>query len=147
MLSLNSGLRFGTLMRLRWDYLVEDELVIPGEETKGNKDFCVPLLPKTLKAIALMRGYDRQFILPRGDNHKSTIHKENRALNKLAGLKGKDYVSSQRVRRLVLTQLGMVNAVAAQQAGSHSNFNTTIKHYLNSQILAIRFNNLIYVPM
>ena len=142
MLALNTGCRFGTLVQIKWSYIQGDELVIPGEDTKGNKDLTVPILPSTRMALDAMLGFSDTYVLPNEHQHESTLFSENSRLNKLAGLTGSDRVTSQSVRRFVLTQLSMVSPTAAQQAASHSSYNTTLRAYLGNQVLAVATSDL-----
>lgn len=130
----NTGLRIGTSLAVRWEWIDSQRLAIPGDAYKGGQPRRFVLSAAALAAIEPLRSqpFDRVFPWP---YYRTHLDHTRRAMLAAAGFPPARRFGFHGLRKALATALGMVNPAAAQMALGHAAMSTTREHYLHPDIL------------
>ncbi len=146
----NTGLRIGTLLKLRWDWIHADDsgtwFVIPPEALKIRRGLRVPLNTAARRALEYVRD-DRpaEALVFAWPATQTWLHCRMQQLHALAKTATNRRLGFHAFRKACATELGRYHATAAGMLLGHG-ANMTRDHYQNRVILAEALEQLPQPP-
>lgn len=135
----NVGPRIGSLLKLRWDWLYEDEsglwLRVPAKATKMGRGMTLYVNRHARVALEAVRptGRDRIFAWPCKDNW---LHTQRRRILAASTIPENRRFGFHAFRKACGTELARINGMAAAiQLGHSSRGNVTRDHYVHRSIV------------
>ncbi len=139
----NTGLRIGSVMRLRWPMLSGNVLTIPGDCYKGGDCHQFTLSGAGVEAISPLKKfqeiYPAIFPWPHGFHYLQTIRRE---MLKASNIPEAHRYGFHALRKSMATELAKINPYIAQAALGHMSLLTTMNHYVNPQAMTDALKNL-----
>ena len=130
-LSYNTGLRRGTIFRLRWKWLDREKQMfkIPGHSMKARRFHITPLNKTTLAHLRCIRRDEQDLVFPWPYGLRY-FHPVWHKLLDLAGIPAEEHFGLHDLRKTLATRLWESSPQAAQLALGHTNSAVTINHYI-----------------
>lgn len=142
----NTGLRIGSLLKLLWEWIEEDEhgkwLKVPAAAIKRKRPLRVFLNDSALLALSwLPKTSDRIFHWPHGE---SWLHAQRRRILKRSEIRPARRYGFHAFRKALATELGKLSPTAAAMALGHAGGrrSVTIDHYQHRVILVDALHKL-----
>jgi integrase len=139
----NSGLRIGSVMRLRWSMLEGNVLNIPGRDFKGGYDKQFVLSAPALEAIEPLRKLEMKF--PKIFPWNYELHYLQVVRCKMMGVSriplGRRY-GFHALRKAHASFLSQINPFIAQASLGHTSLKTTLDSYIRPGSMVDALNNL-----
>lgn len=135
-LVFNTGMRKGTVFRLRWEWVDwQNRLIaVPAASMKSRRVHVSPLNETVLRHLHSIRDDDRELIFPWPINTRA-FHDYWHSLLDLAGIPRDEHFGLHGLRRTLATTLWKTSPQAARLALGHRSMETTIGHYVNAQAI------------
>ena len=144
--ALGTGLRRGTLFKLRMEFIEWDKrlIIIPAGHLKARRPQIVCLSRVAIDHLRTIRT-DRELVFPwpHGEN---AFYREFRRLRALAGIKPSDAFALQRIRKTTASLLWESSPQAAQFALGHSTDRVTKAYYVAGQFIMAKALDAMPLP-
>jgi len=128
----NTGLRIGSTLAMRWDWLDGHTLTVPGASYKGGQGRQLYASPHALAAVERLRPAGRRRVFP-WDYSESYLQAQRRKMLRRAGLPPGRRFGFHGLRKALATGLAPLDPTAAQLALGHTSLNTTAGHYFAAE--------------
>ncbi len=139
----NTGLRIGSIMRLRWPMLEGNVLSVPGDCYKGGDSHQFTLSKAALQAIEPLRKFQETcpkiFPWPHGFDYLQSCR---RRMLKASKIPETHRYGFHALRKSMATELARINPFVAQAVLGHKSLCTTMNHYVNPQAITDALQNL-----
>ena len=131
----NTGLRIGSVLRLRWDYVVGSELRVPPGAMKGRRRaHWMPLNSGARQALALVEG-GGELIFP-WPHTESWLHAQRRRILAASRVEEHRRFGFHALRKGLSTRLFRDQPQIAQIVLGHTNISTTRRHYVAKHLVS-----------
>ena len=133
-LTYNTGLRRGTLFKLRMEWIRWDDccLTIPPKSMKSGQWHTIHLNPTAMQHLRAIRT-DRELVFPWPFGSTRYFYTVFHRLQDAAGIPRKDHFGLHALRKTLATILWADSPQASQFALGHAGAEVTMRHYVASQ--------------
>ena len=130
--TFNTGLRRGTLFKLRWEWLDWEKrvFVIPGHSMKAKRLHVTPLNETAIEHLRMIYSENRELVFP-WPMDQSTFDTYLHRLLDRAGIPRDQHFGLHDLRKTLATALWEASPQAAQLALGHTSSAVTVNHYVS----------------